>query len=139
MARLRGSIFGFLGLLALSVTPACASRYKVDAEGPTYAAQAKIAVKVNKTGIRQVRIEVLHLAPIAKINPANKVYMVWIAVPGQGVTKAGYLDYNERRRRGVLVATTPHAKFEVIVTIEQSPSAPQPSQVEIVRKLVSKI
>ena len=125
--------------LLLAAAPACASRYKADAEAPTSAAQAKIRVSVNKTGIRQVRVEMLHLAPPAKIDPANKVYMVWIAVPGQGVTKAGYLDYSERRRRGVLVATTPHPKFEVIVTIEQNPSASEPGKAEILRKLVSKI
>ena len=130
-----------LALVALAAltAPACASRYKADAEAPTYAAQAKIRVTVNKTGIRQVRVEMIHLAPPARIDPANKVYMVWIAVPGQGVTKAGYLDYSERRRRGVLVATTPHPKFEVIVTIEANPSASEPGKVEILRKLVSKI
>ncbi|MCB9705389.1 MAG: hypothetical protein H6711_26180 [Myxococcales bacterium] len=128
-----------LALSLVAAGPGCASRYKADAEAPTYAAQAKISVKVNKTGIRQLRVEMIHLAPPSKIDPANKVYMVWISVPGQGTTKAGYLDYNERRRRGVLQATTPHPKFEVFVTIEQNPRAVEPSGKEIVRKLVSKI
>jgi hypothetical protein len=130
-----------LGLLcvALAAGPGCASRYKLDAEGPTFAAIAKISVSVNKTGIRSLRVEMIHLAPPARIDPANKGYVVWIAVPGQPTTKAGFLEYNERRRRGLLVATTPHEKFEVIVSIEQNTAATAPGPKVIARKVVSKV
>lgn len=123
----------------LAAGPGCASRYKLDAEAPTYAAQAKISVTVNKTGVRSLRVEMIHLAPPARIDPANQGYMVWIAVPGQPTAKAGFLEYNERRRRGLLVATTPHEKFEVIVSIEQSGAATAPGPKVIIRKVVSKI
>lgn len=116
----------------------CASRYKMDAEAPTYAAKAKIRVKVNKTDNREMSLLVEHLAPPAKIDPALRNYTVWISVPGHGVTKAGVLDYNERRRRGTLDATTPHPKFEVIVSLESDPSTPQPSTQIILRKIVAK-
>lgn len=125
--------------LAVAAAPACASRYKADASAPTYAAQAKISVKMNKTGNRILRVEMLHLAPPQKIDPTHRAYVVWIAVPGEQITRAGALNYNDRRRRGVLVATTPHAKFEVVVTLEGSATPGQPSQKEILRKLVSKI
>jgi len=125
-------------LMLLVAAPGCAARYKLDAEAPTYAAQAKISVKVNKTGVRSFRVEMIHLAPPAKIDPANQGYMVWIAVPGQATAKAGFLEYSERRRRGVLVATTPHAKFEIIVSIEQSSSATAPSPKVIIRKIVAR-
>ena len=124
--------------LALLASPGCASRYKVDAEAPTYAAQAKLSVKVNKTGVRSFRVEMIHLAPPKRIDPANEGYMVWIAVPGQATTKAGFLKYSERRRRGVLVATTPHAKFEIIVSIEQTSSVTAPGPKVIVRKVVAR-
>jgi hypothetical protein len=124
-----------LGLAA----PGCASRYKADAEPPTYAAQAKISVKLNKTGNRQVRVEMLHLAPPTKIANANKMYMVWFSVPGSAPVKAGALEYNARRRRGLLRATTPNPKFEVVVTIEQTVRPTAPSDQVILRKLVSKI
>ena len=125
--------------LAVATAPACASRYKADASAPTHAAQAKISVKLNKTGNRILRVEMIHLAPPQKIDPTHRAYVVWIAVPGEQITRAGALNYNDRRRRGVLVATTPHAKFEVVVTLEGSGTPAQPSQKEILRRLVSKI
>jgi hypothetical protein len=136
--RLASCLFASLCAVLLVASPGCASRYKVDAEAPTYAAQAKIAVKVNKTGVRTLRLEMIHLAPPKKIDMANKGYMVWIAVPGQATTKVGLLKYNERRRRGLLVATTPHAKFEVIVTIEQNSSVTTPGPKVILRKIVAR-
>jgi hypothetical protein len=63
---------------------------------------------------------------------------VWIAVPGQPTAKAGFLSYSERRRRGVLTATTPHAKFEIIVTIETDSSATVPGPKVILRKVVAR-
>ncbi len=114
----------------------CASRYKLDAEAPTYAAQAKIRVKVNKTENREVDVVVEHLAPPQRIPGGYHGYAVWFRVPGHGVTKAGVLDYNEKRRRGALEATTPHEKFEVLITLEQSPAAQAPGSVVIVRKIV---
>lgn len=123
------------GLLTVS---GCASRYKLDAEAPTYAAEAKIKVKVNKTDNREVRVVVDHLAP-PKALPGNvRGYMVWINVPGHGVTKAGMLDYNEKRRRGKLLATTPHSKFEVFITLETDGSPTVPSQQVVLRKVVGR-
>jgi len=138
MQRLASRLAPTLCAALLLTATACASRYKQDADGPTYAAQAKISVKVNKTGVRTLRVEMIHLAPPARLDPANKGYMVWIAVPGQPTTKAGFLNYSERRRRGLLVATTPHAKFEVIVSIEQSSSVTEPSPKVILRKIVAR-
>jgi hypothetical protein len=116
----------------------CASRYKVDAEAPTYAALAKIRVKVNKTDNREMHLDVLHLAPPARIDPTYRGYAVWINVPGHGITKAGMLDYSEKRRRGKIVATTPHPKFEVIVSLERDLGASAPSQDVILRKIVAR-
>ena len=111
----------------------CASRYKLDAEAPTYAAQAKIRVKVNKTENREVDVVVEHLAPPQRIPGGYRGYSVWFRVPGHGVTKAGVLEYNEKRRRGKLEATTPHEKFEVLITLEQDTGAQAPGSLVIVR------
>lgn len=126
-------------VLALSVgATGCASRYKVDAEAPTYAALAKIRVKVNKTDNREMHLDVLHLAPPTRIDPTYRGYAVWINVPGHGITKAGVLDYSEKHRRGKIVATTPHPKFEVIVSLERDLSTSAPSQDVILRKIVAR-
>jgi hypothetical protein len=138
MQRLAPRLAATLCVALLLAATGCISRYTQDAEAPTYAAQAKLSVTVNKTGVRTLRVEMLHLAPPTRIDPANKGYAVWIAVPGQPTVLAGFLDYNTRRRRGVLVATTPHPKFEVQVTIEQNKSVTAPGPKVILRKIVAR-
>ena len=125
-------------LLALT-TVACASRYRLDTDAPAYAAQARLVVKVNKTGNRELDVQVEHLAPPARIDAGLRAYVVWIAVPGHGITKAGVLDYDPKRRRGRLTATTPHPKFEVLVSLESNPSTAQPSDQLVLRKLVARV
>jgi hypothetical protein len=116
----------------------CANRYKVDTEPPTYAGKAKIRVKTNRDDNREMTMTVEHLAPPSRIDPTYKGYAVWIKVPGHAITKAGVLDYNSRRRRGTLTATTPHPKFEVLVSLETDLSAPAPSPHVILSKLVAR-
>jgi hypothetical protein len=123
-------------VLALPLSSACASRYKLDANAPTYAAQAKIRVEVNKTDNREVDLTLLHLAPPSRIPGGYRGYVVWFRVPGHAVTKAGVLDYNERRRRGELEATTPHPKFELFVTLERDTATQTPGSDVILRKIV---
>jgi len=129
-------------LLALgmftAVSTGCAARYKLDAEAPTHAAQAKLKVKVNRDDLRELKVTVDHLAPPGKLGAQYKAYGVWIRVPGHSTTKVGLLDYNEKRRRGTLDATTPHAKFEVIITLESNTSGAAPSNDVIVSKIVGK-
>jgi len=136
MRRLTTSLLA-LGLLTAAST-GCASRYHLDAKAPTYAALAKLKVKVNRDELRELKVTVDHLAPPHRLGPQYKAYAVWIKVPGHGVTKVGLLDYNENRRRGTLDATTPFAKFEVIITLEANPSTAAPSSDVIVSKIVGK-
>jgi hypothetical protein len=125
------------GLAVCLVGTGCASRYKLDAEPPTYAAQAKIKVKVNKTGNREMNLRLDHLAPPARVDGGYQAYAVWINVPGHGLTKAGVLDYDHKRRKGELVATTPHSKFEVLISMERDKGAQTPSNTVILRKVVA--
>ncbi|MEM6990150.1 MAG: hypothetical protein AAF721_06625 [Myxococcota bacterium] len=122
---------------ALAVlTAGCASRFKSDAEAPTYAAKAKITVKTNRDDNRQMALTIDHLAPPERIDPRFRAYAVWIRVPGHDTTRAGVLKYNSKKRRGKLNATTPHSNFEVIVSLENNPSASAPSPDSIVMRKV---
>ncbi len=129
--------FLLVGLFAVSAA-GCANRYKVDTEPPTYAGKAKLKVSVNRDNNRELDVEVDHLAPPNRIDPNLKGYAVWIKVPGHAITKAGILDYSDRRRRGTLKATTPHPKFEVIVSLESDLSTAAPSNQVILQKLVAR-
>lgn len=129
----------WLLLATALVSSGCASRYRVEGQAPVYAAVSKIKVRVNKTDNRVLKVEVDHLAPPQRINPRFTNYAVWIAVPGVGVNKAGVLDYNDRRRRGTLEATTPHTNFEVLLTLEDDRGAGMPSSDVVLRKVVGRV
>lgn len=117
---------------------ACANRYHLDTEGPNYAGQADIVVKINKTELREMTMHMEHLAPPSRIDPTLRAYVVWIAVPGHPVAKVGLLDYDADDRDADIVATSAHPKFEVLVTLESDPSTASPSDKVVLRKLVGK-
>ena len=122
----------FAAGIAVLATTGCANRYKLDAEAPTYAAQAKIKVKTNRDNNRVMSVMIDHLAPPSRVDPSYNSYVVWIRVPGVETIRAGVLDYNSRRRRGKLEATTPHSNFEVLVTLESNSSAAMPNPNNVV-------
>lgn len=130
--------FPLVALAILGGLSGCASRYKVDASAPTYAAQAKIKVKVNKTENQEMTLVIDHLAPPSRIDPSYKGYLVWIAPPGGAFTRVGLLDYDADKRRGKLVATTPHPRFDVLVSLEANRSASQPSSIVVLSKTVER-
>lgn len=131
-----GVFAALLGVVSTTAT-GCASRYRLGTEPPTYAGLARIKVDVNKTGNREVDLRIDHLAPPAKIDPASRAYVVWVSVPGRGISKLGVLDYDEKRRKGRLEATTPHPKFELIVSLEQDRGVSTPGTTVVLRKIVA--
>jgi len=118
-------------------TAGCANRYRLDTEAPNYAGMARVKVKVNDTGNREMTLRIDHLAPPHRIDPSYRAYAVWIAVPGHATSKIGLLDYDAGKRRGEIVATSPFAKFEVIVSLEGDSSTAQPSDAIVMRKVVT--
>jgi hypothetical protein len=132
----RKLILGALASVLFGAT-GCANRYQLDTEAPNYAAVAKIKVKVNDDDNREMSLRIDHLAPPHKLDGSYRTYAVWIAVPGHPIAKIGALDYDVKKRRGELVATSPHPKFEVIVSLEGDRSSAQPSDAIVLRKIVS--
>jgi hypothetical protein len=115
----------------------CASRYEAFGLAPHTAAKADIEVRVNWTENREVKLRVEHLPPPRKVDLSYSVYAVWFAVPGHPVVKAGVLDYDMDERRGDLVATSPHHKFEVLVSLEKDASVDAPSDAIVLRQVVA--
>jgi hypothetical protein len=123
---------------ALLVLPACkTTSYTVASGPPTYAADANIKVKPNKTGVGQITITVTHLAPPKRIDKANAGYVAWLLVGEQAPVKLGALEYNENKRRGVLHATTPQKKFQIQITLEKSLTVQSPTGTTIIKHAVT--
>ncbi len=120
-------------LSAALILPACKTvNYNVAAAAPTYAADAQIKVKPNKTGVGDITLVIEHLAPPKRIDKGNIGYIAWIVVDGQAPVKLGLLDYNEKKRRGELHASTPQKKFTIQVSLEKNPNVQAPQGTIIV-------
>ena len=105
---------------------------RVAAGAPTYAADASIKLSPNKTGNGELLLEVEHLAPPKRIDASNAGYVAWIVVEGQPPVKLGVLEYNERKRRGELHATTPQKEFILQITIEKDLAGATPAGTMII-------
>lgn len=128
-----------LVLISLTALPACKTvTYNVASGPPTYASDANIKVKPNKTGNGEITVVMNHLAPPKRIDKANAGYVAWLIVDGQAPVKLGVLEYNEKKRRGVLHATTPQKKFTLQVTIEKSLSVQAPTGTTIIKHPVTR-
>lgn len=120
-------------LSAALLLPACkTTTANVAAAGPTYAADAGIKVKPNKTGIGAITLTIEHLAPPKRIDKSYAGYVAWLIVKGQPPVKLGMLEYNEKKRRGVLHASTPQKTFTLQVTIEKGNNIQAPTGTVII-------
>ncbi|MCH9680706.1 MAG: hypothetical protein K0V04_04660 [Deltaproteobacteria bacterium] len=128
-------IVAALVLSALAFAPGCASRYQVQASEPALAADAQVVVKKNKTGTYDVSVEMAHLPPADRLgNYAS--YAVWVIAKDAEPVKAGVLDYNERKRTAELEFSSPHRKFEMVITLEKDIEATKPGRVAIIEQSV---
>jgi anti-sigma-K factor RskA len=122
---------------ALLATPACKTvNYRVAAGAPTYAADAQIQVKPNKTGNGDVTVKMVHLAPPKRIDKALAGYVAWVEVKDQAPVKLGILEYSEKKRVGLLHATTPQKAFTLKVTMEKSTNVQAPTGTVIISHAV---
>ena len=85
-------------------------------------------------GNQMVTVELEHLPPPNRISPQGRHYVVWIK-PSSGIPQmAGQLDYDEDERVGRMTATSPHTRFELLVTVETSMNASSPSEIVVAKK-----
>ncbi len=99
------------------------------------AADAEVVVKKNKTGTYDVSVAMAHLPPADRLGKYD-AYMVWVIAKDAEPVKAGVLDYNERKRTADIEFSSPHRKFDVVITLEKDDKATSPGRVAIVEQSV---
>lgn len=116
----------FLSLLLISSAGACKTTVKAATEAPALGSDATIVAKKNKTGTYDVSIEILNLAPAARLEPEATTFVVWLVTKDAPAVRAGALAYDEGDRLGQLQATSPNPSFQVLITLEKeaAPAGP---------------
>lgn len=125
-------------LLAVSTfaLAGCAATYDIQAADPAQSSDVHIVVTKTKTGGYQVEIEMEHLTPPDRLGDYS-AYVAWFIVEGEAPVKAGPIDFNENKRNGMLIATTPARNFNVVITLEGDGTATVPSATAVVDQRVT--
>lgn len=114
-------------LLLGTTAVACKTTVQTATEAPALGSDAKIVAKKNKTGTYVVSIDVMNLAPPPRLDAESTTFVVWLVTKDTPAVRAGALAYDEGDRRGLLEATSPNARFNVLITLERDASPLSPS------------
>ena len=127
-------------VLALGVS-ACASGQKtvMTPTSPSPAAQGQVETRRTANQNTEVDLEVRYMAPPEKVAKDATVYVVWARplVPDSEPQNVGSLVVG-KNRRGSLSTTTPHERFELLVTPEPSGNVTQPSNEPVMKAKVER-
>jgi hypothetical protein len=81
---------------------------------------------------RLVTVVLSNLDPPRRLGGALGAYVVWFDGGSAGVHNAGALEYDEARREGRMLATTPLTRFTLKITAELNEDVRSPGEVVIV-------
>ncbi len=116
-----------VALFVASMLTACGpTAYVVQGRSPFVGADGVVEVEMDE-GARVVTVELENLVPPSRVDPSLTQYVLWIAPSGGQPARAATLVFNENDRSGSARATTPDARFTVIVTAEAMGTPPMPS------------
>ncbi|OJY29046.1 MAG: hypothetical protein BGO98_42385 [Myxococcales bacterium 68-20] len=127
-------------MLALGVS-ACASGQKTVMTPTSQNPAAKGLVETRRTSNdnTDLNLEVKFMAPPQNLAHDATVYVVWARplVPDSEPQNVGSLVVG-KNRRGSLSTTTPHERFELLVTPEPSGNVTQPSNEPVMKAKVER-
>lgn len=115
---MRSLLFG-LALAIVTSLLGCGGPSRYRAQGTAAAPGVDAEIAVGKTeGAQQVDLVVEHLSDPERMMPGATGYSVWIVPEGGQPIWSGALRYDRGSRVGRMRTTTPHERFEVLVTAE---------------------
>jgi hypothetical protein len=92
----------------------------------TPASEGTVKVEPGADHALNLSLKVRHLAPAAKVWPEATTYVVWVQPRNAPPQNVGVLTMDSNLEGG-LEATTPHHRFQVLVTPEASGQVSAPS------------
>ncbi|MFW5876288.1 MAG: hypothetical protein ACOCXM_06090 [Myxococcota bacterium] len=113
------------------------SEYAIVGTARAPSADGTATVEQIEGGNSLVTVQMEHLPPPDRLGEGLKMYMVWFEDSNQPAVRAGGLGFDEDKREGSMMATTPLNKFVVKVTAEKSLNVSTPSEVVVAKRKVS--
>ncbi len=136
---LRKAFFGVVVAVGLS---ACGGplTYKVPSSAKAPGADATIIADIQKEqNTTMLQVDVVNLAPAARIVPGATQYIVWFRKsPAQLWQRVGLLKYDESSRKASLKGSAPETFFELEISVEKELEPASPSVDIIITQAVGK-
>jgi hypothetical protein len=127
------ALFALFALLTASCGP---TTYAVTGTPLAVGSDGKITIEEVEGGNHLVKLELRHLTPPERLGHGLTTYCMWIAGEGQPPRLASVVEFDEGKRVARARATTPHHRFEVRVTAEQSARVAAPSEHVIIKQQI---
>jgi hypothetical protein len=124
-------------LLILTIFTSCASTAIFPTSSFTPAADISTTRIADKNGNFRISIIAKNLASPDRLNPPQRVYVVWIVTHNEGTKNIGQLT-NKNAQTAKLETVTPFAFSEVFITAEGQGDISYPNGVEISRARFNK-
>lgn len=96
------------------------------------AANADAKVKKDGNNNYMIDLEVENLASPDRLNPAKKMYVVWIETADNGIKNIGQLA-TSKSNHASLKAVTPFKPRQILITAEDEATLSSPSSQEVLR------
>lgn len=119
-------------LIVLGLT-GCATTYQLRPEARTPAAAGTINATTDSNDNTTVTIHVRHLPEPSGLDSSLRTFVDWIRPNAQGEYRNVGQIVIDANREGRLDTTTPHRRFELIITAEASGAPKEPSQFVVLR------
>ena len=100
-------------------------------------ADAHVQVETIEGGNHLITISVRNLTPPDRLGSGNTAFVVWIRQEGGATSMISALAYQPDQRTGRATATTPAARFTLMITAERSAQVTQPSDFVVFQQNVT--
>jgi hypothetical protein len=113
----------------------CTHRVPVTVSSGQPAATSELKVTKDDNNNTKLKLTVRNLAKPTRLLPARKTYVVWIQRDDSSPEILGQLQVDDHLK-GEFETVTPHKRFDLLVTAEDSPTPEFPSDERVMRARV---
>lgn len=127
---LRTTFFVLATTVIISLLPSCAKKITFLPSSVTPAANGKVKIKKDKNDNYNIAVNIEHLAPVDKIDPPAKTYVVWVETAQNETKNMGQItsssSFLSSKLKASFSAVSPSKPNRVFITAEENPSVYYP-------------
>ena len=128
----RRILYTAIAIFAIFSLGSCAKKIVFPVSSVLPAASASVTIKKDKNGNYAINLDVKHMASPNRLEPARKVYVVWIDTSQKGTENMGRISIS-KSLKGSLRTSTPFKPMVVFITAEDDANVKYPGMQVVLR------